>query len=125
MDHLPPHHFPESEPHPEQSIVDLLPEALGYVETNDLTELAGELVEAMRSDAETKDLATRYLERAEVIAAEATDERARLGLEIRLALLRRAGGRTEAYLEDIEIAAVHAFYMGLDQVASILEAELP
>lgn len=102
-----------------------LPEVLGYHETEDLARMADELVEAMLAGAETVELATRYFDRARAMIDQTDDEHARLGLEIRMALLRRTGGRAEAYLEGIEAASVHAWQMGLDELAWFLEDQLP
>lgn len=117
----------EFSPHPERSpeqAVELgdLPEALGYRETAELSQLRSELIEAMRVGADTKALATRYQDQAEEVASKDESERARLGVNIAQALIRREGGKD--YADDLEAAAMHAHQMGVDDVAAVLFEEL-
>ncbi len=117
----------EAQPFPERNQIEMLPEALGYRETEELARLSEQLVASMKTGEDTRELATRYMERAEMIAdgAESDNpEGPRLGLDIRLTLLRRDGGRTEDYWIGLEDAYVHALQMGLDDVADVLLREL-
>jgi len=98
-----------------------MPEKLGYRETEELSALRTELIEAMRSDVNVLELAVRYQELAETIANQAPDELARLGYDIAWALIKREGGRDAA--DDLDAAAMHAHQMGLDDIAELLWSE--
>lgn len=100
-----------------------LPEALGYRETEALSLLRERLVEVMKDGGDTKELTAAYCTQGEKIADETASELARLGFEIQVALMRRAGGRAD-YAEDLEDAYMHALQMGLDGGAAAIADDL-
>lgn len=99
-----------------------LPEALGYIETEDMLEMRRTLVEAMRAGSDTKDLALRYRLAAEALTDYDSEgaSRLRIGMLVSIALMRREGGRHEVYLEDIEDALVMAEQEGIEDLVHIL-----
>jgi hypothetical protein len=102
--------------------LDGLSEALGFVETDELQQLRYELTTAMQAGGSTRKLAARYQELAETLANQEPTELARLGYDVAWALLKREGGRD--YVDDLEVAAMHAHQIGLDDVAEALYDEL-
>ncbi len=114
-----------SEGSPEQErrrAEETLPEALGFVETETMHQMRRSLVEAMRGGEDTRELALRYrLEAEQLTDQESKDSsRLRIGMLVSIALMRRDGGRHDAYLEDIEDALVMAEQEGLDDIALVL-----
>lgn len=105
-----------------------LPEALGFIETDQLRQLRAELIAAMQAGTSTVDLATQYRLLAEELVSKQEDdddfERAKLGLGISIGFMRRDGGREDAYRADMEDAILHAHNMGLDDVVILLEESL-
>lgn len=99
-----------------------LPEALGYVETDEMVEMRRTLVEAMRADEDTSELALRYRLEAERLTDFDSENasRLRIGMLVSIALMRRDGGRHDAYLEDIEDALVMAEQEGIGDLVQIL-----
>ena len=58
----------ETQPLPERRHIEMLPEVLGYQETEELTRLSEQFAAAMKAGEDTKDIAARYLEQAEAAA---------------------------------------------------------
>ncbi len=115
-------HLPSPEQEEEPGLAGL-PEALGYRETEELSLLRERLVVVMKDGGDTKELMTNYLVKGGEVADETKSEQGRLGLEVQLALIRRAGGRAD-YTEDLEDAYVHALQIGLDDVAAAIADDL-
>ena len=104
-----------------------LPETLGFTETEELRQLRNEWVEAMTGGADTAALAARYQSLAEVVVNQregADFARAQIALSIRVALIRRDGGREDACLADLEDALVYAENMGYQEIAETLQAAI-
>ncbi len=107
--------------------IDALPETLGFVETEELGQLRGQLVEAMSAGADVKELATRYhLLAEEVVNQREGDDfaKAQIGLIVQMGLIRRDGGRSENYAEDLQDALTYADNMGFADVMPVLEEAL-
>ncbi len=108
--------------------VEALPETLGFVETPELVELRGQLVEAIASGrGETKELATRYHLLAEEVVNQregADYAKAQIGLIVQMGLIRRDGGRVDHYAEDLEDALTYAWNERLDDTVATLEAAI-
>lgn len=108
--------------------IEALPEALGFIETEELGQLRRELVEAMAAGAENvTDLATRY----HLLAEEVVNQReggdfakAQIGLIVQMGVIRRDGGRNDAYLYDLNDAHTYAFNMGFDDIVPTIEAAI-
>jgi len=123
----------EREPNPEAGAeevkpIDALPEKLGFIETTDLAELRGVLVEAIDSGSNR---ATRLMTVYQELGGEVVDElpnaerpRAQIGLIVQMGLIRRDGGRADQYMQDLEDAIDYAWQVGLDAEVAVLEAAL-
>lgn len=107
--------------------IDTLPEALGYVETEELGLLRRHLIEAMASDTGVRDLATQYhLLAEEVVNQHRGGEfaKAQVGLILRMGLIRRDSGRTDDFIEDLHDALTYADNLGLTDIVLLLEETL-
>lgn len=116
---------PISENNPEQEIrrvIEVLPSALEYIETDEMVEMRRTLVESMKAGEDTKELALRY----RLLAEQLTDydsenaSRLRIGMLVSIALIKRDGGRYDDYLEDIDDALVMAEQEGIEDLVLIL-----
>lgn len=114
-----------SENNPEQEIrrvIEVLPSALEYIETDEMVEMRRTLVESMKAGEDTKELALRY----RLLAEQLTDydsenaSRLRIGMLVSIALIKRDGGRYDDYLEDIDDALVMAEQEGIEDLVLIL-----
>lgn len=114
-----------SENNPEQEIrrvIEVLPSALEYIETDEMVEMRRTLVESMKAGEDTKELALRY----RLLAERLTDydsenaSRLRIGMLVSIALIKRDGGRYDDYLEDIDDALVMAEQEGIEDLVLIL-----
>jgi len=119
---------PNTEREPGAEVVrptlEALPTILGLVETEAMQRLGQELTAAYTSGSgDTKSLANRYQLLAEAVidAIPGDNSKARLGLEIRLALIRRDAGLTDQYLEDLGFAAYHAYTERYGDLAELLD----
>ena len=120
------------EPHPEQNdtperevqrALEALPNALGYTETEEMIGLHRELVVAMAVGEDTRERALRYrllAEQAAELAEASSSGSARLGMLIGIAIMRRDGGRYDAYFEDLEDALIVAEQEGFEDAALVL-----
>ncbi len=103
-----------------------LPEALGYIETEEMQGLRQELIEAMKAGEDIRELALRYRLLAEEFtervnkSSPGSKDYARLGMLISMALMQRDGGRYEYYLDDLDDALTKADQEGMDDAALVL-----
>ncbi len=113
-----------------EGLVDIesLPAGLGFQETPSVAQLREEWLLAMRSgETDWQELASNYRREAEALVNRGTGEayaKAQIGLDIRMALVRKQAGRNEAYLDDLRDAIEYAFGMGFEEVASELQQAL-
>ncbi len=125
---MPPEAEQESGLELERPQVDTLPETLGFVETEELGQLRGELVEAIAADSEeVKELATRYHLLGEEVVNQQEDEdyaKAQIGLIVQMGLIRRDGGKVDQYKEDLQDALTYAWNERLDDTVAVLEAAI-
>ncbi len=104
--------------------IDALPEALGFAETEELGRLREQLIKAMLAGADVKELAARYHLLAEELVNQREGEdfaKAQIGLIIQMGLMRRDGGRSDDFAEDLHDALTYAKNMGLADIVSVLE----
>ncbi len=109
------------------STIDTLLEVLGFVETEELSRLREELIEAMRAGSDIKELITRYhLLAEEIIGQQEGDDfaKAQIGLIVQMGLIRRDGGQSDDFAEDLRDALTYATNMGLTDIVSVLEEAL-
>jgi hypothetical protein len=114
-----------SEGDPEQErrrAFEALPAALGYIETEEMVELRRTLVEAMTAQEDTRESALRYRLMAEQLTDYDSENasRLRIGMLVSIALIKRDGGRYDAYLEDVDDALVMAEQEGIEDLVLIL-----
>ena len=107
--------------------LEALPAALGYVETDEMIVLRGELVAAMTAGEDTRERALQY----RLLADEVSDRseidpssRVRLGKLISIAIMRRDGGQYDEYIEDLEDALIIAEQEGFEDAALVLNSIL-
>lgn len=117
----------ERESQPEQfnpHAIEKLPEVLGFTETQELSQLRGQLVEAIAADSEeVRELATQYHLLAEEIVNQRQGEeftKAQIGLIVAMGLIQREGGRIDDYVKELQDALTYANNMGLEDIAHIL-----
>ena len=110
-----------------ESSIDRLPGILGFVETSELGQLRAALVDVPRGGEKATELLTRY----QVLAEAAVDQldrmeraSARIGLIVKMGLMRRAGGQEEASYEDFKGAYTDASNMGTVVAEEILTEPL-
>lgn len=106
--------------------IDMLPERLGFIETDELSQIKAKLIEVMTSGEveEVKTIAARYHVLGELVVDERQGKdfpRAQIGLSVAMALIRRDAGRIEEYVEDLNDALEYASNMGYADVISSLE----
>jgi len=109
---------------PKPTEIERLPEALGFVETPELSQLRNEVVRAMTADDEKQ---TELLARYELLGHAVVDRysdresyaKAQIGLIIQIGLIRRAGGTD--YHKDLEDASDYAWNARLDLAALLDE----
>jgi hypothetical protein len=118
---------PEQEENPERDVyraLEALPAALGYIETEEMADLRLRLVEAMGAGENTRELALQYRLLAEQISDAATDSRARLGMLVRIAIMRYEGGRYDDCIQDLEDALTVAEQEGIEDAVLVLSEVL-
>jgi hypothetical protein len=132
----------EQEPHPdfeetgEEPISELgveatptiesLPTQLGFVETEEISQLRGEVVEVIRSGDQEKitEIISQYLALAREVVSQLPNESygfGQIGLMVAVAAIQRDGGRTDYYIQDLEDAAECAWNMRYDDLATLIE----
>lgn len=111
-----------------QKSIDALPETLGFVETPELSQLRGQLAEVIAfGSEEVRELAIRYHSLAEEVVNQREGEdyrKAQIGLIVHMGLIRRDGGRTDHYVEDLEDALTYAWNERLEDTVATLEAAI-
>jgi hypothetical protein len=118
---------PEQEENPERDVyraLEALPAALGYIETEEMADLRLRLVEAMGAGENTRELALQYRLLAEQISDAAADSRARLGMLVRIAIMRYEGGRYDDCIQDLEDALTVAEQEGIEDAVLVLSEVL-
>lgn len=103
-----------------------LAEALGFIETPELSEIRDMLTRAMisQSEQEVTTLASRYRELGEsVVEQYQGDEyvRAQIGLSVAMALIRRDAGRTQDYIEDLDDMLMYAENSNSNDIIAVLD----
>ena len=116
----------ESEP---VSSIELLPGQLGFVETEELSQMRERLVKAYAfgNEEEISELARDYHLAAENIINNLAGEnfpKGQIGLIITMGLMRRDGGRIDAYNEDLQDALDYSRNMGYRDVVLVLTAAI-
>jgi hypothetical protein len=125
---------PSQEQHLERSVemepgraIDSLPEVLGYVETEELATLRQQVIDLMVAGADAKESLARYRSLAGQVVDQLSDDgdwaRAVIGVHVQVALIRRDGGRPEAYWDDLDDALISAKNLGLKE-ASVIDKVL-
>lgn len=108
--------------------IDDLPGVLGFTETPELSEVRGQLVEALASEVERVGvLAAHYHLVAEGIVEQhqgAEYIKAQIALIIQIGLIKRDAGKIDGYLEDLKDALDYAWNERLEDVVAILEKEI-
>lgn len=117
----------EREPKPEQfnpHAIERLPQTLGFTETQELSQLRGQLVEAIAVDSEKiRELATQYHLLAEQVINQHQGEnfvKAQIGLIVAMGLIQREGDRIDDYVEQLKDALTYADNMGFKDIVDIL-----
>jgi len=121
------HDSPEREENPERDAyraLEALPAALGYVETQEMADLRIRLVEAMSAGEDTRELALEYRLLAEQASEAAENSNARLGMLVRIAIMRYEGGRYDDCIEDLEDALIIAEQEGIEDAVLVLSEVL-
>lgn len=109
--------------------VDDLPNRLGFLETEELSHIRAQLVEATTSNNEevVRELATECHQlAAEVVSRLQGDEypKAQVGLMVAMALIWRDSGRNDDYLNDLQDALDCATNMGYNDIADTVRKAL-
>lgn len=110
-------------------LVDQLPEHLGFVETDELSDLNASIMEAMRQSNWTaiKDLKNQYQGLAEEVVGQHEGDafaRAQIGLIVAVGLMWRAAGKLDSYGAELSNAHQYACNMRFDDVAEALEVAM-
>lgn len=110
----------------ETLVITELAEALGFIETLEMSEIRRSLIRAMinQSTEEVKTLATQFHELGESVVDQYQGkkyERAQIGLSAALAVIRRDAGRTQHYIEDLDEMLVIAENSNNIDIYSILD----
>lgn len=114
---------------PENTLdIDTLPERLGFSETEELAQLRTKLVEAIATgdQEEISKLSLHYhLLGEEVVNRLEGDAfpKGQLGLNLAMALIRRDGGRLDAYIEDLRDALDQCYGLGYQDIAPTIVLE--
>ena len=110
----------------EPSLLDQLPETLGFVETSEIKEARAGLIQTIATDdwPRIHALKRRYLELGQAVAEQAQGEdfaKAQIGLIVATALMWRDADRPKNYGGELYNAHQYAFNMRFDDVAAVLE----
>jgi hypothetical protein len=120
-------HISEGDPERERRrVLEALPAALEYIETDEMLEIRHTLVEAMKAGEDTEELALRYRLMAEKLTDYDSENssRMRIGMLVSIAIMRRDGGRYDAYLEDLDDALAMAEQEYIEDLVLILSEML-
>jgi hypothetical protein len=103
-----------------------LPERLGFIETAELSLLKAAAIEAHleNQQEQAEELRSHYQLVGEQLVNQLQGEAytaAQIGFIVALGNLRRASGKVEAYVHDLDDAIMYASNMGYDEVVPVLE----